>query len=171
MSQHSAIAEPTSRKALRDFACMIRSKCNIRGLFFPVMEFLEYVLPELDKEFSLVILSDSEMQDCYGQSCREEHAIYLREDVYNRACEGIGRDRFTVAHEISHYLLHHQGSVRFARRQTDVPAYMNPEWQANTLAAELLMPYEGIRGMTIDDVARECKVSYQAAAIQLGLQR
>ena len=135
------------------------------------MEFLEYVLPRLDEEFSLVILPNNEMQDCYGQSCREEHAIYLRENVYNGAIEGNGRDRFTVAHEIAHYLLHHQGSIRFARRQTDVPAYMNPEWQANVLAAELLMPYEGIHGMSIASVVKECKVSYQAASIQLGLQR
>lgn len=48
-----------------------------------------------------------------------------------------------------------------------VPTYKDPEWQANTLAAELLMPIHLIKGKAIQEIAYKCEVSYTAAAIQL----
>ena len=43
---------------------------------------------------------------------------------------------------------------------------MDAEWQANTFAAELMAPYELIRGMGVEEIMRECGMSYTAASIQ-----
>ena len=94
--------------------------------------------------------------------------IKIREDVYDRACEGHGRDRFTLAHELGHYLLHDDVTVGLARSGdgASVVTYCDPEWQANAFAGELLMPHDLIQNMSIGEIAAQCKVSYSAAELQ-----
>ena len=48
----------------------------------------------------------------------------------------------------------------------DVPRYCNPEWQANTFAGELMAPYDLVKDMSPDEIARTCGMSKQAAEIQ-----
>lgn len=42
----------------------------------------------------------------HGETIPSENRIRIREDVYERACNGYGRDRLTMAHELGHLLLH-----------------------------------------------------------------
>lgn len=166
---NSVIANPMSRKNLRDLAYLIRCKISKdKDLYFPVIHFVEWFLPLFDKDFVLEILSKTEMGSCHGKSYPSKHKICLRHDVYERACDDIGRDRFTVAHEIGHYFIHKPCNVQYARMDTKqvTPKYMNPEWQANTFAAELLVPHNLIKGMNCSDIASSCAVSYQVAKIQ-----
>ena len=66
--------------------------------------------------------------------------ILLRESVYNGACYGNGRDRFTVAHELAHGVLHKE-QIGFARPvDHNTKIYCNAEWQANEFAGRLLLP-------------------------------
>ena len=165
----SAMAVPMSRKDLRAITWHLRCRLGLnKELYFPIIHFLELILPKIDPDFSLEILTKKEMGDCHGKSCPEEHKIYLRDDVYDGVCIDNGRDRFTVAHEAGHYLLHGAGKVKYARMNSGIiiPAYMNPEWQANTFAAELLAPPHLIKNMDYIDIACECKVSYTVARIQ-----
>lgn len=170
MTRDSAIAEPTSREKLRCLAYQLRKKIGFEGeMEFPILQFLEMALVKLDPDFVLEVVAKEKMGDCHGKACPERHTIYIREDVYDGACARNGRDRFTIAHEIAHYFLHRPGHVSYARMSSTgrIPAYRNPEWQANTLAAELLMPADLIVGKTIEEVVRECAVSHTAADIQL----
>ena len=174
MTINSAVAAPVSRKDLRASALRLRARLGLeKKLYFPVIQFLEWVLPIMDHAFVLEVLSKATMGNCHGQACPEKHTIFIREDVYYGAIANNGRDRFTIAHEIGHYSIHKPGHVRYARMESGVrvAAYQNPEWQANTFAAELLMPYDLIRGMSIDAIARECAVSHQAATIQVAHTR
>lgn len=79
------------------------------------------------------------------------------------------RDRFTIAHEIGHFILHKPGMIELARTQTvqDIPIYKKPEWQANTFAGELLAPPQVIRGLSLEEVSSSCGVSLQVSEIQL----
>lgn len=43
---------------------------------------------------------------------------------------------------------------------------MNPEWQANTFAAELMAPFSLIKDMSIEEIMEKCGISRQAATIQ-----
>ena len=94
--------------------------------------------------------------------------IFIREDVYEGACHGIGRDRMTLAHELGHFLLHDGIALGLARVGNDehVPTYCDPEWQASAFAAEFLMDHDIIRLMTPEEVAEKCGVSLQAARFQ-----
>lgn len=93
-----------------------------------------------------------------------------------------GRQRFTVAHEIAHYLLHrdHIGAgisddALYRSNQSD-----QIEWEANRLAADIVMPTKAVRdaaataerlGITNfrDELADRFQVSRAAMSIKLGV--
>lgn len=101
------------------------------------------------------------------------------------------RKRFTIAHEIGHYVLHHQkdGLVEnlfFDKglkvyRRTDTSAYDNSDFkretEANAFAANLLMPefmiksevekYDSLSDEDIQELADEFKVSSIAMTYRL----
>lgn len=88
------------------------------------------------------------------------------------------RKRFTIAHEIAHFLLH-RNSIRGAilddtlYRSTLMSSAQ--ETEANKFAADILMPYGLLeqfveRGvMSVDELAQKFGVSSQAMSIRLGI--
>jgi Domain of unknown function (DUF955). len=60
--------------------------------------------------------------------------------------------------------LHPSSSISFARGQ--IKSYEDPEWQANTFAAELLVPHKLVQKMQPNEISKKCKVSRQVAEIQ-----
>jgi Zn-dependent peptidase ImmA (M78 family) len=134
---------------------------------FPIVEVLEHVLPTLIPEYELEICDCDEMGVNHGLTYPEDSRIKLREDIYDRACEGEGRDRMTLAHELGHLLLHR--NVGFARidRDATVPSYMDSEWQANCFGGELLMCARHVhRCKSASEAERLFGVSSQAASTQ-----
>ena len=104
------------------------------------------------------------MEDTYGTTNTGMNIMRIRSDVYEGAIQGNPRDRFTLCHEVGHWFLHQPDSISFARG--NVPRYRDPEWQANTFAAELMAPYELVKDMTISEIMEKCGMSMQAATIQ-----
>jgi len=164
-------ASPLSRVDIREIANFFRQQCKlIDAKFFPIVEFLEFVMPQLDPQFVWESISRFEMGSKHGLAYPDDKLIKIREDVYEGAVKGNGRDRFTIAHEIGHYFLHKKERVSFARTMglaEKLPAFRNPEWQADAFAGELLAPPHIIKDMTIFEVARFCGISQQAARKQL----
>lgn len=162
------VASPLSRRDIRQFAYSIRSSMQLADEpYFPIVQFLEFVLPKIYPGFSYEIASKEEMGNLHGLTRPKENLILIREDVYEGACMGNGRDRFTLAHELAHFLIHTPDNVSFARSSGEkIPAYRDPEWQANTFAAELLIPAHLMRDRSIEQIASECGVSISAARVQ-----
>lgn len=117
----------------------------------------------------------------------ENRTLILNTPVYQGAVHGKNRDRFTCAHECGHAVLHaneldvinewQRGKVALYRRE-DIPAYCNPEWQANRFASAILMPIAGVAavlkegrclsvGFAAARVAAHFRVSQQAAEIRI----
>lgn len=162
MNQKVAV-EPLSRKNIRGITRGLREQFGLKNaLFFPVIQFIEWVLPELGMDYEVV--SPSEMGDAYGVTHTRKGIMKIREDVYIGACEGQPRHRFTLCHELGHFLLHTPDRVSFARG--DVPAYMEPEWQANAFAGELMAPYNLVKNMDPYEISAKCGMSLKAAQIQ-----
>jgi Zn-dependent peptidase ImmA (M78 family) len=154
-----------SRVKIREIAKLIRKACCIENeMYFPIVHFIEWYLPEIDPDFSLYIVPEAEMRDNYGLTNTAKHEMRIREDVYKGACAGNPRDRFTMCHELGHYILHQPDLISLARGA--VPKYCEPEWQANTFASELMVPYELAKGKSVEEIADECGMSIQAARIQ-----
>lgn len=167
---NSIIANPISIAGIRKLTDVIRYHTDYNDKkYFPIEYFIETVLPSIDPKFSLIIESHNEMGSCHGIACPEKSTITIREDVYERAISGTGRDRFTLAHELGHYLLHTDSNVSLARieKGKKIEPYKDPEWQANTFAAELLVPLNLITTDNIDEIASTFGVSHQVASIRL----
>lgn len=141
----------------------------------PVAELFEGGLRDvLGVEYRIDDLYDGEAE--YDPKRRE---LTLDEGVYLGLLGENGRDRFTVAHEIGHAHLHgpyYRGIMRGRRRaivlqRSQVPAYQNPERQADVYASEFLMPSPLVARMIRDntcliDISRTFKVSHDAARVK-----
>lgn len=158
-----------TRAAIRQYARQVHDWVNLKEPPFPIVEILE-MLHCLWDDYVFEVAPISELGDNHGLSMPAEHRVLIREDVYDRACHGHGRDRATMAHELGHLLLH--GQVQFARRvpMRQIPPYRSSEWQANCFAGELLVPkwwLDRQRGLGVDEVASVCRVSRDCAHYQL----
>lgn len=167
---NQCIAEPLSRKDIRMMARKIRLLEGCLGkLYFDIINFLEITLPKIDESFTFSVGTMWEMKDCHGLTYPDRNEIQIREDVYERALVNSGRDRLTMAHELFHLLQHQKENISFPRIRDngEIPAYKDPEWQANAFGGELLIPHNLIKGMTAEEIAFKCAVSLPAAKCQM----
>lgn len=164
-------AQPMTRNELRQMAKDLRKLlCLENARYINVVHLIENVLPLLYRRYklSVEVLPTQAMGKNHALTNPRSGQICIREDVYDGACRGLGRDRFTIIHELAHFLLHDGIAIGLARVGIDevIPAYCDPEWQANAFAGEFLMDHDIIRNMTVEEVATQCGVSLQAARFQ-----
>ena len=163
-----------SRAEIRKLTREIRAIAGCENKpYFPIVEFLELVLPKIYPDYEFSILTPAEMGNKHGETFPNERRITLRDDVYLRACNGVGRDRLTAAHELGHLLLHKAQKVSFARimENVRVPPYMDPEWQAKAFSGELLVDAHLSAAFSAYEIESYCKVSSQAAIVQFNAMR
>ena len=159
------IAPALSRVKIENLANDIRTKFNCSGYYFDIIKFVEIVIPSIDGTFNYDYVEADELpKNTYAYYDSANNLMKIHSSVYERACANIGRDRFTIAHEVGHYFLHREGCL-FARTEFAVPKYRDPEWQANTFASALLIPKTLTRCLSVEEIANKCKVSNQAAKI------
>lgn len=163
---------PYSRRNLRAIAANVHKALRYDGTSpFPVVKVVELVLPKIIPDFEFQVVSKAVLDEEHGRTYPDKHLMYIREDVYEGACKGRGRDRFTIGHELSHQLLHEGIDVSLARSDSQHETYEDSEWQANALAGELLMPFDNIHELTADQIADIYQVSLAAAKTQLKMAR
>lgn len=109
--------------------------------------------------------------------------IWLREDQYDYLFSDgpySRRPKVTLLHERYHAKVHapfvqarRQSSLRLARsRRRDIPAYMDPEWQAFAFAGCVLMPLRAlhkVRPLNAENVSKTFNVSQAFAERHLGI--
>ena len=164
------LASPRDRNSIRRGTYMLRLKLGLKNtLYFPIVEFLENVLPEIDHSFHIEILEDFELLGVQAEYVPSQNVIRIKASVYEAAVSGFWWARSTLAHELGHYYFHDEKSVRYAKLDPceKVPPDFDPERQANVFAAELLVPIELIDGMSDIEIGKRCGVSYQIANRQL----
>lgn len=159
------VVPPLSRKAIWDYAERVRDALGQPDRFaFPIMDFIEFFLCKIDQKFVLEVFEPEEMAGDEGRVPIGENRLILRSDVYEDACRGARRHRFTAAHELGHYLMHRRISLARARSDSD-KIFVDAEWQADTFAGALLMsPRHAPQFAGPDDMAEECLTSREAAA-------
>ena len=138
-------------------------------LYFPILSFVENILPILIPDFQFEVVPEAEMGNKHGETYPSKNLIRIREDIYLRAAAGEGRDRLTVAHEVGHLFLHEDDSIALCRLEPGdkLKPYEDPEWQADAFGGELLASSYLIEGMNSREVEKMCGVSAAAAKVQL----
>jgi len=97
-------------------------------------------------------------------------------DIYLAKHTSPERDRFTIAHELGHYVIHFLWARRHGETVSKLAATRygsdREEWEANWFAAAFLMPVDRFKealeeaGFDIGAVAERFKVSYAAAEVR-----
>jgi Zn-dependent peptidase ImmA (M78 family) len=164
---------PRSTQVIRVEAQSVRDALRIVTPKFPLTQVLEVALPTAVEDFVCDIREDFEMKALYGANIEamttpDRLLIELRASTYDGLCREQGRPRFTVAHELGHLFLHQKESQRFARASSSqIQPYENSEWQANTFAAELLMPlHMACECTSAEEISEVFAVSKEAAAFR-----
>ena len=137
---------------------------------FPVLPFIENVVPERVKGFSFAILDDNECEEgVFAGYYPIQKQLRCRQSVYQKAFEGDGAARGHLSHELGHIILHrNQGTVlaRSCAGFDQHEKYEDSEWQANTFERELLIPFDQITPtMTINDISRRYETSTALAQV------
>lgn len=162
------IVPAQSRANLEDLAGKVRSKfCREDEAKIPIVEIIELHFPKIIPEYVFDVRDIAEMGGDEGRVIIGDNSLILRRDVYDGACNGETRARFTACHELGHYILHQ--SVALARSRSDQdPVYYDAEWQADTFAGFLMMSKAHASTFaSIDDAAERCGMSAQAATVML----
>ncbi len=162
---------PLKRMQIRAYADNLRNTLQLNASYFPIIDVLELVFPRIIPNFLLIVAAEAEIRNKHGITYPDKDIIYLRQDVYDAACAGKGRDRFTVAHELGHLLLHKNVSFNRTESLSKIseyaPAYKDSEWQADCFAGELLIPSSYLKNYnSISKIASEFGVSERAARTQ-----
>lgn len=162
-------AKPLSRQQIRDIANVVRKWEHAENkLYFDIVHFMDVTLPKIAPEFIMEVVPKEELGDAQGLTYPDSGIIKIREDVYERAVDGMGRDRLTLAHELFHLLQHDDSNITFARGNfaEEIRPYEDPEWQADAFGGELLVPHHLITNMNPRQISAECGVSMSAANVQ-----
>lgn len=126
------------------------------------------------KVLGLEVYEDDLPEGIAGKIFRDQkHGGKGEYSIVVRSADPYVRKRFTVAHEIGHYLLHR--SLLVGGTLVDDAMYRsnlsdNREAEANGLAADLLMPWHLLQPMAtlpIEELAKKFEVSTQAMRIRM----
>lgn len=163
------IVESKSRKELRRLAMTLRKHLGLENeLWIPIVELLD-VLCEIFAGFSYEIVGDNELPGgTHAETDIRTGHIIIKESVYERACNGEGRDRMTIAHEIGHYftLCFCDFSLQRNFKRQEVKPFNDPEWQAKCFAGEFMVAHHLTGDMSVSEIVEACGVSIDAADYQ-----
>lgn len=163
--------EAKSRNDLRVFSNMLRRKLRLENeIKIPIIELLD-IFCEVFESFSYEIVPDDELPcDIHAETDVLSCHIKIKESVYDGACDGNGRDRMTIAHEIGHALMLCCYGFKLQLHRNfsggEIKPYNDPEWQAKCFAGEFMVNYELTKNMTPEQIAISCGISLEAARYQ-----
>ncbi len=164
------LAYPRNREMIRRDAYLLRKKLGLAETpYFPILHFLENVLPLTDDTFYLEVAEDCEMAGIQAEYVPSLNVIRVRQSVYDAAAHGHWWARSTLAHELGHYYYHDDQSVRYAKLDPfeRVPPDFDPERQANIFSAELLAPIHLIKDKGTEKIGDEFGVPNAVAKNQI----
>lgn len=157
--------EPKSRDDLRVLAKEIRMCLGIEDiLYFPADRIME-IIHKIDSEAHFEVVEENELNEGdFATTDVISKTIKIRNDIYDKACEGDPFARMVIVHEFSHFITINVYGFELAMNigKRKIPAYEDPEWQAKCLAGELMMPFDKMNGMSYKDIEQKCGVTRQA---------
>lgn len=163
------IVSPRSIRNIRSVAQGVREVFKLPDDKVPLAEFLESLSTY---GITVDVLEDDDftllMAGVEAVCVPETATITLTDTTYNAARRNDPRTRFTIFHELGHFVLQH--SKVLARRNIEAKPYLDSEWQADQFSAEITMPLQIIKARGLSsatELARFFGVSLPAAANRL----
>ncbi len=155
--------KPTSRRDLRRYSQILRKLFHVPLTGpFPVLEVLDKISDVFknctyDKKLPPQTMARCTPNDQGG------FTIEIKESIYVGAYEKqIGAFLGFICHEICHIFLFLIGFTpifEYSFENNELPAYCSVEWQAKALCAEVMIPYEETKRMSISSIKNTYHVS------------
>lgn len=128
------------------------------------------------RDLGIEILADDTLPDSIsGSIARDDEGFFITVN----ARHALSRQRFTIAHELAHYVLHRDQIGDGIQDSALYRSHLSGrcEVEANKLAADILMPLDLVQTVldqlgdkaTVDELARRFHVSKSAMSIRLGV--
>ncbi len=177
------VVEPKSRKDIEELANFMRQRLGIdeKEYFVDVLKILEFDLAKLfdDDEITYSVPDEwTHSSEEYAYYDVKKRIIFIRSDVYDNAVRGDGMARFTIMHEIAHYILFGFYGKPYSIPLSDIEHISDatlhakdPEWQADTFSGAFLCKKELVRFMEAEEIQEKCGVSLSAAKVAYKVSR
>ncbi len=155
-------ALPYGRKTIRDEVYKLKARFGWLHIdCIDIVKFIELVLPRIDDEFYLDVVSNRYFKDRYAETCPEEHVIRVAKHIYEKARKGDPFCRLIMAHELGHYIMHANRNICFAR---SINKSCSIERQADIFSTEFLISYDFAKKHTASEISKTCGVPYIEAS-------
>lgn len=158
------LSEDIIEKAANEF----RGRLSLDAVMAPCMLSVLESFQRRARNFSFRIADHRELGQDEALMDEEADTLVVRESVMEDVKAGRERARFTVAHELGHYLLGHKGMKQRTKRLTAYPTAQDriEETEANLFASFFLVPTRlAWDASSPDDIAMRFQVSSLAAGI------
>ncbi len=116
------------------------------SLYIDIVEILEFRIKEFVPDFKLMVRRDIELEKT-AYTVEDPPRIFVRETIYDAACEGDQECRKILAHELGHLLLHykidgakHKGLENYKSPYDGMTSLDSIEDQADIFARNFLVP-------------------------------
>lgn len=141
--------------------------CYKGKYYIDVIHLLENTLPKAGYKYHIV--DDAEFSDTAAFTIPEKRLIVLRNSIYEGLFSNDPFSRYTVIHEFAHIILDHSITLHRNAVLGQHEWYEDSEWQANNLAAEIMMPIQAIQELDCAPILimHECGVGSQAVSYRL----
>ena len=138
MTYAGPYAKKINRPTIRKIASNMRSICGLNKPYINMEELIDFILPRVWPDFYYTVEEVEDMGENLGLASPEKASFALRRDVWDAMRRGCPTHRFIVMHELGHLILHKPSRITYPKRLVRVSPVNDPEWQADTFAAELL---------------------------------
>lgn len=173
------LTKPTSRNDLRKYATYLRQLFDIplTGAF-PVLSILERI-GDIFNGCKFEVVEDNKMSPQTMARCIPNElggfTIEIKNSIYEGAySKQIGAFLGFICHEICHIFLFYIGFKPIYERSfanNQLPAYCSVEWQAKALCAEVMVPFDESRDMSMQSIIDKYHVSKAFAQARRKLGR
>lgn len=164
------IAPSKNRNNIRKDVYRLRQLLQLpSNQWVDILAVLELQIPVIDPLFHLIAVEDMDLPGRYAETRPSEHAIYVKQSVYDAATRDSAWARMILAHELGHYYFHDAANVSYACLAPNEKLHpdVDPERQADIFAAEFLAPSGELKGLTQHQVQLNFGISASAAKNQL----
>lgn len=164
-----SFVQPRKRVDIREIALAARKIMQLPDGAVDLCNLLDQLSVTFGLDYDVVEDFEMPIPGAEAVCIPERAVIYLPKRSLHLASRNIPRMRFTIFHEIGHFILGHSRSYARGAKIEPKP-YVDSEWQADQFAAEITMPLPIIlkhQTYTAERVAKLFGVSTEAARHRL----
>jgi len=166
------MAKSTNKNALRYVEKRDRELVALARLILRLIGSTSNILiaaEELKKYFprlQVLVVDDDLLPEKEAHAYPQRWIVKIRRGIHEGLLRGASRSRWTLVHELAHVLLQHPGRPARNREvlETIKTAAGRREREADIVTRSILMPYESMANLTVDQIKKASGVGATSAA-------